>query len=136
MARWTSIAYDSAVSNILKTKFQLGLFENPYTDADQLPPYADKPALKAARKAALQSVVLLKNDHGVLPLSAEQLNTVALIGPLSDAPYQQLGTWIFDGDESLSITPMHAIHSLVGKRRRCSLCACHANIAKPRERVV
>ncbi|MGB5166059.1 MAG: glycoside hydrolase family 3 N-terminal domain-containing protein [Woeseiaceae bacterium] len=107
---------DSAVSNILKTKFQLGLFENPYTDADQLPPYADKPALKAARKAALQSVVLLKNDHGVLPLSAEKLNTVALIGPLSDAPYQQLGTWIFDGDESLSITPMHAIHSLVGKQ--------------------
>lgn len=107
---------DSAVSNILKTKFQLGLFENPYTDAEKLPPYADTPALKAARKAALQSVVLLKNDHGVLPLSAEQLNTVALIGPLSDAPYQQLGTWIFDGDESLSITPMHAIHSLVGKQ--------------------
>ena len=57
---------------------------------------------------------MLKNDHGVLPLSAEKLTTVALVGPLADAPYQQLGTWIFDGDVELSITPMHAIHSLVG----------------------
>jgi beta-glucosidase len=59
-------------------------------------------------------VVMLKNDHDVLPLSADALNTVAVIGPLADAPYQQLGTWIFDGDVDLSVTPMHAIHSLVG----------------------
>ncbi|MDH3265501.1 MAG: glycoside hydrolase family 3 C-terminal domain-containing protein, partial [Gammaproteobacteria bacterium] len=65
--------------------------------------------------AALQSVVLLKNDHNTLPLSIEQLQSVAVIGPLADSPYQQLGTWIFDGDVSLSITPMHAIHSLVGR---------------------
>lgn len=106
---------DDAVRNILSAKFRLGLFENPYANPDALPPFASTNALKVARKAALQSCVLLKNDHGVLPLSADNLNTVALIGPLSDAPYQQLGTWIFDGDESLSITPMHAIHSLVGK---------------------
>jgi beta-glucosidase len=70
--------------------------------------------LQTARQAALESVVLLKNDRGVLPLSAEKLNSVAIIGPLADAPYEQLGTWIFDGDTELSITPMHAIHSLVG----------------------
>ena len=58
--------------------------------------------------------MLLKNDHGVLPLSAEKLNSVAVIGPLADAPYEQLGTWIFDGDPELSITPLDAIHSLVG----------------------
>jgi beta-glucosidase len=106
---------DDAVRNILSAKFRLGLFEDPYAHPDALPPFASTHALKVARKAALQSCVLLKNDHGVLPLSADNLNTVALIGPLSDAPYQQLGTWIFDGDEDLSITPMHAIHSLVGK---------------------
>ncbi|MGB5627433.1 MAG: glycoside hydrolase family 3 N-terminal domain-containing protein, partial [Woeseiaceae bacterium] len=105
---------DTAVANILRAKFRLGLFENPYTNPSELPPIASKQALETAKKAALQSVVMLKNDHGVLPLSATELSSVAVIGPLADAPYEQLGTWIFDGDAELSITPMHAIHSLVG----------------------
>ena len=105
---------DTAVANILRVKFRLGLFENPYTDPGKLPEIANEHALATARKAALQSVVMLKNDHNTLPLSAERMKSVALIGPLADAPYQQLGTWIFDGDRELSITPMHAIHSLVG----------------------
>ena len=105
---------DSAVHRILLTKLRLGLFEKPFTDPEELPPLASKRALEAAQRAALQSVVMLKNDHDVLPLSASQLTSVAVIGPLADAPYQQLGTWVFDGDEALSITPMHAIHSLVG----------------------
>ncbi len=105
---------DSAVYRILLTKLRLGLFEKPFTDPEELPPLASKRALEAAQQAALQSVVMLKNDHGVLPLSASELTSVAVIGPLADAPYQQLGTWVFDGDEALSITPMHAIHSLVG----------------------
>jgi len=105
---------DSAVRRILLTKLRLGLFEKPFTDPEELPPAANKRALDVARQAATQSVVMLKNDHGVLPLSASQLNSVAVIGPLADAPYQQLGTWIFDGDVDLSITPMHGIHSLVG----------------------
>ena len=105
---------DAMVANILRAKFSLGLFEKPYTDPTALPAIANEHALATARKAALQSVVLLKNDDGVLPLSAKKLNSVAVIGPLADAPYEQLGTWIFDGDPELSITPMHAIHSLVG----------------------
>jgi beta-glucosidase len=105
---------DAMVANILRAKFSLGLFEKPYTDPTALPAIANEHALETARKAALQSVVLLKNDHDVLPLSAKKLNSVAVIGPLADAPYEQLGTWIFDGDPELSITPMHAIHSLIG----------------------
>ena len=105
---------DAMVANILRAKYRLGLFENPYTDTSALPAIANKQALETARKAALQSVVLLKNDQGVLPLSAEKLTSVAVIGPLADAPYEQLGTWIFDGDRELSVTPMHAIQSLVG----------------------
>jgi beta-glucosidase len=89
---------DSAVTRILLTKLRLGLFEKPFTDPDELPPIANGWALETAKQAALQSVVMLKNDHAVLPLSAEKLNTVAVIGPLADAPFQQLGTWIFDGD--------------------------------------
>ncbi len=105
---------DEAVANILRAKFRLGLFERPYTDPDAFPPIANDEALETAKRAALESVVMLKNDRHVLPLSAEDISSVALIGPLADAPYEQLGTWIFDGDPQYSVTPMHAIHSLVG----------------------
>ena len=105
---------DTAVERILRIKFELGLFEDPYTDPGQLPEIASPHALEVARKSALQSVVLLKNDNAVLPLAEQYLESVAVIGPLADAPYEQLGTWIFDGDESLSVTPLQAIGELVG----------------------
>lgn len=105
---------DAAAARILGIKFELGLFDNPFTDPGRLPEIASDRALKAARDAALQSIVLLKNDHDVLPLAAAELKSLAVIGPLADAPYEQLGTWIFDGDPELSVTPLHAIHDLVG----------------------
>ena len=105
---------DQAVANILRAKIRLGLFEKPYTDPHELPPIANDNALEISRKAALQSVVLLKNEHHTLPLAANQLDSIAIIGPLADAPYEQLGTWIFDGDPDLSVTPLTAIRSLVG----------------------
>ncbi|MDH3616890.1 MAG: glycoside hydrolase family 3 C-terminal domain-containing protein, partial [Gammaproteobacteria bacterium] len=105
---------DAMVANILSVKLRLGLFEKPYTDPADLPAIANDEALETARKAALQSVVLLKNDHGALPLSAEKLNSIAIIGPLADAPYEQLGTWIFDGDSELSVTPLRSIRDFVG----------------------
>jgi len=105
---------DAMVANILRVKFRLGLFENPYTDPSDLPLPGNPHALAAARKAALQSVVLLKNNNYALPLSARQLTSVAVIGPMADAPYEQLGTWIFDGDTQLSVTPLQAIRDLVG----------------------
>jgi beta-glucosidase len=108
-------AIDTAAANILRAKFRLGLFENPYTESRELPPIGSDQALASARKSALQSIVMLKNDHGALPLSIDKLRSIAVIGPLADAPYEQLGTWIFDGDPELSITPMHAIHSIVGR---------------------
>ena len=105
---------DRAVMSILTLKFRLGLFENPHTDPDEFPEYGSERALAAARDAALQSVVLLKNDHSVLPLDKSALNSLAVIGPLADAAYEQLGTWIFDGDEGLSVTPLEAINDMVG----------------------
>ncbi len=106
---------DTAVANILRVKMRLGLFDDPYTDPSALPPIGDAAALDAAYQAALQSVVLLKNDDRVLPLSANDITSVAVIGPLADAPYEQLGTWVFDGDTSMSVTPRSAIESLAGK---------------------
>ncbi|MFN8668676.1 MAG: glycoside hydrolase family 3 N-terminal domain-containing protein [Gemmatimonadaceae bacterium] len=107
---------DAMVANILRTKFRLGLFEQPYTDAARfLPPGADE-HLAAARAAALESAVLLKNDHHTLPLSRDALGAIAVIGPLADDPYEQLGTWIFDGDAQLSRPLLPAIRALAGDR--------------------
>jgi beta-glucosidase len=105
---------DSMVENILRAKFRLGLFENPYTNPEDLPAIANGEALAAAKKAAVQSVVMLKNEHATLPLSALDLNSIAVIGPMADAPYEQLGTWIFDGDTALSRTPLQAMRDFVG----------------------
>ena len=105
---------DSAVASILRAKIRLGLFENPYTDPAELPPLGSEIALQTAKKAALQSAVLLKNDQEVLPLSTDQLNSLAVVGPLADAPYEQLGTWVFDGDRETSITGIEGIRDLVG----------------------
>ena len=109
---------DTAVANILRAKFRLGLFENPYTDTEALPAYGSPDALAVAKRAALQSVVMLKNDDGMLPLSKERLDSIAVIGPLADAPYEQLGTWIFDGDTELSVTALQGIRELAGDEVR------------------
>jgi beta-glucosidase len=106
---------DAAVTNILRAKFRLGLFEHPYTDLSDFPSHANDDALQIAKTAALQSVVMLKNDNDVLPLSVDNIASVAVIGPLADAPYEQMGTWVFDGDPALSVTGVDGIRRLVGK---------------------
>ena len=105
---------DQAVARILRLKLALGLFENPYTEPEALPPYGNKQALDVARQTARESIVMLKNAETLLPLSANKLRSIAVVGPLADAPYEQLGTWIFDGDSALSVTPLDAIRRRVG----------------------
>ncbi len=105
---------DQAVARILRLKLALGLFENPYTDPEALPAYGNKQALDVARQTARESIVMLKNAETLLPLSANMLRSIAVVGPLADAPYEQLGTWIFDGDSALSVTPLEAIRRRVG----------------------
>lgn len=105
---------DQAVARILRLKLALGLFENPYTDPEALPAYGNKQALDVARQTARESIVMLKNAETLLPLSANTLRSIAVVGPLADAPYEQLGTWIFDGDSALSVTPLDAIRRRVG----------------------
>jgi beta-glucosidase len=107
---------DQAVANILRAKFRLGLFDRPYVDADALPPHGSDAALAAAKTAALQSAVLLKNAGQVLPLAMDELDSVAVIGPLADVPYEQLGTWVFDGDPGMTVTGVEGIRELVGDR--------------------
>lgn len=99
---------DDAVRNILRVKFQLGLFDNPYVDetlsskVDYCPEH-----LEISKQLALESAILLKNDESALPLT--DAKTILVTGPLADAPYEQLGTWTFDGQSEHTVTPLEAL---------------------------
>ena len=107
---------DAMVSDILRIKFRMGLFENPFTDPSVFPAIANEDHLAIAEQLARQSIVLLENRDQTLPLVKDELRSLAVIGPLADDPYEQLGTWIFDGDPSISQTPLHAIRQFLGDR--------------------
>jgi beta-glucosidase len=105
---------DDAVSRILRIKLRLGLFDQPYTDenlAKTALVTADN--LAVARKLAAESSVLLKNEKSILPL--KKGTRIALIGPLAHQPYEQLGTWIFDGKEENSVTVRDAFYQINGQ---------------------
>lgn len=108
---------DEAVRDILCIKFRLGLFDDPYVDEKKDTVMYAPSHLDAAKQAAIESVILLKNDKEVLPLNAS-VKTVAIVGPMADAPYEQMGTWVFDGDKTHTETPLKAIQELVGNRVR------------------
>jgi len=106
---------DEAVRNILRVKYRLGLFDAPYVDEKQPSVMYTPSHLKVAKQAAVESAILLKNDKEVLPLQ-ESLKTVAVVGPMANAPYEQLGTWIFDGEKAHTQTPLNAIKEMVGDK--------------------
>jgi beta-glucosidase len=86
---------DAAVRRILRAKFQLGLFDDPYRYSDaarERRVLADPAHAHAARAIARESIVLLKNRGGLLPL-APALKKVAFIGPLAKATRDNLGGW-------------------------------------------
>ncbi len=108
---------DESVRNILRLKFRLGLFDNPYAKVPEKMAFYSEDALGKAKKTAVESAVLLKNENQVLPLT-KKIKSVAVIGPLSDAPADQLGTWCFDGEPNQSVTPLKAIENEFGKTLR------------------
>lgn len=106
---------DEAVRNILRIKYRLGLFDNPYVD-EKKPSVMYAPShLEAAKQAAVQSAILLKNEKETLPVQSS-VKSVAIVGPMAHAPYEQLGTWVFDGDKNHTQTPLTAIKELVGDK--------------------
>jgi beta-glucosidase len=106
---------DEAVRNILRVKFRLGLFDAKglETPAAAAPPTAA--ALETAKKLAAESLVLLKNQHDVLPL-AQSVGAIAVIGPLADSPRDQLGTWS-SGPADNAVTPLTALREALGAGR-------------------
>jgi beta-glucosidase len=94
---------NDAVKRILRVKFRAGLFDHPYVDQSKIPGLTLQPADRAAeRKAASESMVLLKNDNGTLPLSPN--HSVAVIGPLGDDQHDMLGPWWGQGQDADAVS--------------------------------
>ena len=100
---------DQLVLEILRVKFRLGLFERPYTDTSTPSPVLSPQHLDLARRLARQSVVMLKNQQATLPLDLSKVKKLAVIGPLADAPADQIGAWAPDGRASDSRTLLAAV---------------------------
>jgi beta-glucosidase len=109
---------DEAVRRVLRVKFALGLFDHPYADESR-PPSVITPDKRAlARRAAEESIVLLRNEQkpipyargAVLPL-AKNTPTIALIGPLADSALDMLGSWSAQGEPKEAVTLRAALQS-------------------------
>lgn len=101
---------DEAVQRILFMKSRLGLFKEARPQVQFAVETLGTSHREAAKRAAIESVVLLKNENKLLPLSPA-LKSIAVIGPLADAPHEQMGTWSFDGKKEDSETPLNALRA-------------------------
>lgn len=85
---------DEAVRQILRIKFMLDLFENPFTDSSKAESAILKPEyLQTALEVTTKSMVLLKNQSNILPINTDEVKRIAIIGPLADDHHEILGTW-------------------------------------------
>ena len=109
---------DEAVRRILRIKFRLGLFEHPYTDeAAESGSLLTAANRAAAREIAGQSMVLLKNDHELLPLS-KTISSIAVVGPLADDRRAPLGWWSGDGHDEDTVTALAGIRAKVSPQTK------------------
>jgi beta-glucosidase len=112
--RFADATVDTAVRRVLKAKQALGLFDSPYTDASR----ESKVILSAenravAREMVRKSIVLLKNEGGLLPLSDDPA-AIAVIGPLADNQEDLLGTWAAEGKPADVVTVLAGIQQRAG----------------------
>jgi beta-glucosidase len=111
---------DEAVGRILTKKYELGLFSDPYrfSDADREKRVLNAPEyVEAAKDIASKSIVLLKNEHQLLPLS-KTLNSIALIGPLVKSKKEMKGFWALNvGDEKEIVSLFEGMQQAAGKTK-------------------
>jgi beta-glucosidase len=100
--RISEATLDRAVARLLRAKFLLGLFEDPYVDADSVEKVTNTPEHRAlALEAAREAIILLKNQNNLLPLGTRKINTLAVIGP--NAALCHLGGYSEDPGKTVSI---------------------------------
>lgn len=89
---------DASVGRILRVKFRLGLFEEPYTPITTPEErFLQKSALELASQLVEESIVLLKNKSNILPLDKKKIKSIAVIGPLAKDKNNLLGSWSAHG---------------------------------------
>jgi beta-glucosidase len=113
---------DEAVRRVLRAKYALGLFQDPnrYGDPEREKSEFLSPGHVAfARKLAAKSIVLLKNEAGVLPLRKD-LRRLAVIGPLADDARAQLGSWKAQGLPQDVVTPLAGVRAAVAQSTEVS----------------
>jgi beta-glucosidase len=105
---------DNSVRNVLRMKFKLGLFDNPYTDVEFFKTnnlskiYKDSIALQLAK----ESIVLLKNENNLLPLKKD-IKKIALIGPLAYNNEDPMGVWAGAGKSEDVVTIYQGLKNLL-----------------------
>ena len=107
---------DQAAKRILEAKYDLGLFEDPYRYGNAKLAAKEVYSLEnrnIARNTAAQSVVLMKNDHHVLPL--KKSGTVAVIGPLVNNSLNMAGTWSVAAKHANAVSLMKGLQDNFGK---------------------
>ncbi|MGB5943779.1 MAG: beta-glucosidase BglX [Leeuwenhoekiella sp.] len=111
---------DDAVRRILRVKFALGLFDDPYkysnTKREKKELLKDE-NLQASLDVARKSIVLLKNENGLLPLK-EDVKSIAVIGPLADDKDSPIGNWRAQGDKNSAVSVLEGIRSAVAKKTK------------------
>jgi beta-glucosidase len=118
---------DEAVRRILRIKFRLGLFDKPYADeALERTVVFSSANVAAAREIAVRSIVLLKNDHNVLPLD-KSVRSIALIGPLADSRQDMLGSWNGDGKPEDAVTLLQGLKAKVPQTKINYAKGCEIN---------
>lgn len=104
---------NTAVSRVLRLKFEMGLFENPYVNpAKTKREVRNKTHIALARQVARESVILLKNQEQLLPLS-KGLKNIAVIGPNADNTYNQLGDYTAPQADDNIVTVLEGIRNKV-----------------------
>ncbi|MGP1452288.1 MAG: glycoside hydrolase family 3 N-terminal domain-containing protein [Segatella oris] len=109
-------AIDTSVERILRAKYALGLFDDPYRFLDvkrERREIRSEAVINLARKAAASSMVLLKNDHATLPLS-KQTKRIALVGPLANNRAEVMGSWKARGEDNDVVTVLEGIKNKLG----------------------
>jgi beta-glucosidase len=106
-------ALDAAVRRVLTAKVRMGLLDDPYVDEDRAREVlADPTHRDVARSAAQRSVVLLRNEGDLLPLTNP--GSIAVIGPLADSKRDTIGPWVFDFDLDETVTVLEGIRDRAG----------------------